>query len=100
VISFLRPLHYRFRVIACNNNGVWNNVGADVEFTITPAWFQTYWFFALCAAAVFFIVWVLYRMRVPQVADAIAVRFDERLAERTRIARDFRIGLTSNSTDM
>jgi signal transduction histidine kinase/ligand-binding sensor domain-containing protein len=84
----LRPRHYRFRVIACNQDGVWNNVGADVEFAIAPAWYQTYWFFALCVAAAFLIVWVLYQMRVRQVAGAISVRFDERLSERTRLARD------------
>jgi signal transduction histidine kinase len=84
----LGPRHYRFRVVACNNDGVWNNVGADVEFTILPAWYQTYWFFALCAAVVLLIVWIVYRMRVRQVAIAISARFDERLSERTRLARD------------
>jgi signal transduction histidine kinase len=87
--THLGPRHYRFRVIACNQDGVWNNVGADVEFTIAPAWFQTNWFFALCAAIVLLIMWVFYRMRVLQVAKAMSVRFDERLSERTRIARDF-----------
>ena len=85
----LPPKTYRFRVIACNNDGVWNNVGATIDFTIAPAWFQTYWFSALCAAVGLLIVWLVYRMRVRQVAKAMSVRFDERLAERTRIARDF-----------
>jgi signal transduction histidine kinase len=85
----LRPGHYRFRVTACNEDGAWNDAGAAVEFTIAPAWFQTYWFFAVCAIIAFLIVWVLYRLRVRQVAHAISVRFDERLAERTRIAREF-----------
>jgi signal transduction histidine kinase len=84
----LGPRHYRFRVIACNEDGVWNNVGAVVEFTISPAWFQTNWFFVLCAAIVFLIIWTLYQMRLRQVANAMSVRFDERLSERTRIARD------------
>jgi signal transduction histidine kinase len=85
----LGPGHYRFHVIACNEDGVWNNVGAVVQFTIAPARFQTWWFFALCAGAAFLILSVLYRMRVRQVAGAMAARFDDRLAERTRIARDF-----------
>ena len=34
-------------------------------------------------------VWVVYSLRARQIAKAISVRFDERLAERTRIARDF-----------
>jgi signal transduction histidine kinase len=84
----LGPGHYNFRVIACNENGVWNNVGATVNFTIAPAWFQTYWFFALCASITCFIAWTLYRVRLRQVAQAMSVRFDDRLSERTRIARD------------
>jgi signal transduction histidine kinase len=85
----LGPHHYRFHVIACNQDGVWNSVGAIVEFSIAPAWYQSYWFFALCAAVIFLIVWVLYRLRLRQVAEAMSIRFDERLSERTRIARDF-----------
>jgi hypothetical protein len=29
----------RFRVIACNNSGVWNEQGDAVEFTIAPAFY-------------------------------------------------------------
>lgn len=85
----LGPRHYRFRVIACNNNEVWNNVGASVDFTIAPAWFQTKWFLTVCIAMGVLLVFSIYRARVRQVANAIAARFDERLDERTRIARDF-----------
>jgi signal transduction histidine kinase/ligand-binding sensor domain-containing protein len=84
----LRPGAYQFRVIACNDHGVWNNVGAGVNFKIAPAWFQTTWFYTLCAAAILVILWVLYQLRLRQVAREISARFDERLSERTRIARD------------
>jgi signal transduction histidine kinase/ligand-binding sensor domain-containing protein len=86
--SDLKPGKYRFQVIACNNDGVWNNVGTAINLTIAPAWFQTYWFFALCVATAVLIVWAFYQMRLRQVAKAMSVRFDERLSERTRIARD------------
>ena len=36
--------HLRFRVIASNNDGVWNETGATLAFTVAPAWFQTLWF--------------------------------------------------------
>jgi hypothetical protein len=39
--SNLPPRHYRFRVMACNNRGVWNQDGATLEFTIAPAYYQT-----------------------------------------------------------
>jgi signal transduction histidine kinase len=84
----LRPGRYRFRVIACNNDGVWNEEGATLDFSVAPAWYQTNWFRILCVVSGVFIVWVIYRLRVLQIARAISARFDERLAERTRMARD------------
>ena len=86
--SDLPPGKYRFRVIACNNDGVWNEEGATLEFSIAPAWFQSIWFRVASVLAVFLVVWMVYRLRVRQVARAISARFDERLAERTRMARD------------
>jgi signal transduction histidine kinase/ligand-binding sensor domain-containing protein len=84
----LAPGRYSFRVIACNNDGVWNEEGATLVFTVVPAWYQTPWFRALCVVAGFLVLWIFYRLRVRQVARAIKARFDERLDERTRIARD------------
>jgi signal transduction histidine kinase/streptogramin lyase len=84
----LRPGRYRFRVIACNNDGVWNEAGATLEFSVAPAWYQTNWFRILCVVSGVCIVWVIYRLRVLQISRAIGARFDERLAERTRMARD------------
>jgi hypothetical protein len=40
----LRQGKYTFHVIACNNDGLWNDVGAAIAFTIAPAWYQTTWF--------------------------------------------------------
>ena len=85
--SDLRPGNYSFRVAACNNDGVWNEAGATLDFSIAPAWFQTNWFRLLCVVTGIFVVWALYQLRVRQIAKAISSRFDERLAERTRIAR-------------
>jgi signal transduction histidine kinase/ligand-binding sensor domain-containing protein len=84
----LPPRNYRFRVIACNSDGVWNEDGASLNFTLIPAYYQTNWFRALCVISGGFIVCVIYRLRVLQVSRAISARFDERMAERTRMARD------------
>ena len=84
----LRPRKYRFRVIACNNDGVWNEEGATLDFAIEPAWYQTNRFLVLCVFTMIFSFWALYRLRVRQVARTISARFDERLAERTRLARE------------
>lgn len=84
----LPPRNYRFRVIACNNDGVWNDAGATLDFIVAPAWYQTNWFRILGIVSAVFIVWAIYRLRVLQISRAIAARFDERLAERTRMARE------------
>jgi signal transduction histidine kinase/ligand-binding sensor domain-containing protein/DNA-binding response OmpR family regulator len=47
----LRPGTYRFRVIAANDDGVWNETGDSVEFTLNPLFFQATWFYVLCLAA-------------------------------------------------
>lgn len=84
----LKPGRYAFRVLACNNDGVWNETGATLAFTVAPAWFQTTWFQALVVAGAIAAVALLYRMRVRRVSAMLSVRFDERLAERTRLARE------------
>ena len=86
--SDLGPGDYRFRVIACSRDGVWNEAGAALRFSIAPAWYQTNLFRALCAVSAALILWALYRLRVRQIEAAAGARFDERLAERTRLARD------------
>ena len=49
--SNLPPRAYRFRVVASNNSGVWNETGATLAFSIAPAYYQTRWFQALVVVA-------------------------------------------------
>jgi signal transduction histidine kinase/ligand-binding sensor domain-containing protein len=84
----LRPGHYSFRVIAANNDGVWNEQGAALDFSIARAYSQTTWFRAACAAALLLVLWALYQLRLRQIARGYNARLEERVAERTRIARD------------
>jgi signal transduction histidine kinase/ligand-binding sensor domain-containing protein len=86
--SDLRPGTYRFRVIACNNDGVWNETGASWNFSVAPAYYQTEWFRLLCAVMTAFTLWLLYRLRMWRMRESINARFDERMAERTRLARE------------
>ena len=62
--SNLAPGHYRFRVIASNNSGVWNEEGAFLDFAIAPAYYQTNWFRALCGLVFLAMLWTVYQMRV------------------------------------
>jgi signal transduction histidine kinase/sugar lactone lactonase YvrE len=86
--SNLAPRTYRFRVIACNNSGVWNEAGAFLDFSIAPAYYQTIWFRAVCFAAFLALFWVLYQLRLRRVSHQFDMSLEERVAERTRIARD------------
>lgn len=86
--SDLPPGAYRFRVIACNSDGVWNETDASVAFEIQPAFYQTGSFLALCIALGAALPYLAYLARVRQLAR----RYQDRLAaqndERERIARD------------
>lgn len=84
----LGPGAYRFRVIASNSDGVWNGAEATVPFTIAPAWTQMGSFWAVVGVLVAGGIWGGYRLRLRQLARQLDVRFDERLAERSRIARE------------
>jgi signal transduction histidine kinase/ligand-binding sensor domain-containing protein len=84
----LPPRNYRFRVMASNNSGVWNEAGDSFDFSIAPAYYQTTWFQASCAAAFLGLLWALYRYRLHQIAQEFNARLEERVNERTRIARD------------
>jgi len=86
--SNLSPGNYRFRVAASNNNGVWNEAGDSLDFSIAPAYYQTTWFQASCVAAFLGLVWALYRYRLHQAAHEFNVRLEERVGERVRIARE------------
>ena len=61
-------------MIACNNDGLWNETGATLDFAILPAYYQTLWFRAICASAFLLLLWVAYRLRVRQIAKAMSVR--------------------------
>lgn len=84
----LRPGNYSFRVIACNNDGVWNETGATLTFSIAPMFYQTNWFVVLCLAVVVFIIWAGYQWRVYFIKSRLQMQFAHRLSERTRIAQE------------
>jgi signal transduction histidine kinase/ligand-binding sensor domain-containing protein len=84
----LSPGNYGFRVTASNNSGVWNEAGTFLDFSIAPAYYQTNWFRVTCVAGFLVSLWALYRLRLRQMARQFTVRMEERVGERTRIARD------------
>jgi signal transduction histidine kinase/CheY-like chemotaxis protein/ligand-binding sensor domain-containing protein len=64
----LEPGTYRFRVIACNNDGVWNETGANLEIVQAPFFYQTWWFYlsaslGLISGAVILFRWRTHKLR-------------------------------------
>ncbi|MCX6120816.1 MAG: triple tyrosine motif-containing protein [Ignavibacteriales bacterium] len=57
---------YRFRVIACNNDGVWNKVGANFTFNLQPHFYEAYWFYGLVLIVLGGAIFGAYRVRVWQ----------------------------------
>jgi ligand-binding sensor domain-containing protein/signal transduction histidine kinase len=80
----LPPGNYRFRVLAANNDGVWNTIGASFGLRLMPHYYQTWWFYSALALALLVLGYLVYRWRVLEVeAQWAAV-----LRERGRIARE------------
>ena len=98
--SNLPPRSYRFRVIASNNSGVWNEAGAALDFSIAPAYYQTRWFVALSIVAVVAVAFGAHRIRLGIVEkhEAEISALNERLMkaqeqERIRIAGELHDGV-------
>jgi ligand-binding sensor domain-containing protein/signal transduction histidine kinase len=79
---------YRFRVIASNSEGLWDSAESDVSFRIRPAYWQTWWFRLSGLLVLALAVLLFVRLRMRALASQMNMRFEERLAERTRIAQE------------
>jgi ligand-binding sensor domain-containing protein/signal transduction histidine kinase len=84
----LAPGPYRFRVVASNSDGAWNGAEATVDFKVEPQLWQTWWFRLLMMLCAGLTALIVYRVRMQQLTRLLSVRFEERLAERTRVAQD------------
>jgi signal transduction histidine kinase/CheY-like chemotaxis protein/ligand-binding sensor domain-containing protein len=79
----LKPGTYRFRVIAANDDGVWNHQGASLTLVQPPAYYESGWFYvligSLAGAAIYgFFLWRTKTLRRDKEL------LESRIAERTR----------------
>ena len=72
--SYLPPGTYHFLVKAANSDGVWNEEPASFHFTISPAWYQTWWFMAMIVAVIIVASYALFRYRLQQKLRLLQVR--------------------------
>ena len=110
----LPPRHYRFRVAAANNSGVWNEEGAFLDFAVAPAYYQTNWFRALCILTFLAMLWAAHRLRVRALEKRQALleqhqaeirALNEQMikaqeAERMRISGDLHDGVLQQITSL
>jgi signal transduction histidine kinase len=101
--SHVPPGRYQFRVVACNNDGVWNETGAVLSLIVRPHFWETSWFVALVIMALAAIAYAIYHRRVSQLEHQRLVQqqFSKRLlevqeSERKRIAQELHDGLGQN----
>ncbi|HWZ81255.1 MAG TPA: two-component regulator propeller domain-containing protein [Terriglobales bacterium] len=85
----IAPGEYVFHVEAWTPRGSWSEPGAEVQIVILPPWWSTWWFRLAVAVAFGVTALLSYRWRLHEVTGRLNLLFEERLAERTRIARDF-----------
>lgn len=85
--SFVPPGSYRFEVIACNGDGIWNEHGESLVLTVLPHFWQTRWFMAALALGTILVgaagTRVVVRQRLKRLEQEQILSH-----ERTRIAQD------------
>lgn len=80
----LAPGDYTFRVMAANQDGLWSNSAAAIQFTVLPQIYQTWWFRGVIIITLILLVYLVYWLRV----RSVRAQFHAVLKERTRIARE------------
>lgn len=86
--SNLGPGTYRFVVNVTDENAVWTENFAALDFVIPPTFIQSRVFFALCVACVIALMALIYRLRIRQLTSRERLLADSRVKERERIARE------------
>lgn len=76
--------NYRFLVQAENNDGLWNESGAQLTFSIRPPFYRRLWFLLLATVVLAGLGILLYRLRLRRLRS----QFTAVLAERNRVARE------------
>jgi signal transduction histidine kinase/CheY-like chemotaxis protein/ligand-binding sensor domain-containing protein len=76
--------NYTFKVIACNDIGIWNETGAAFSFYLRPHFYETRWFYLLSGLGLIIVSWFVYRLRVKQLRDRnqeLAIKVAEQTAD-------------------
>jgi ligand-binding sensor domain-containing protein/signal transduction histidine kinase len=89
--SYVPPGSYRFHVIACNADGLWNETGSALDLTVSKYFWQTWWFLGLSIFTLLLLVVGVVRFAVKRRLQHRLRQLEQERAlerERTRIAQD------------
>jgi len=79
---------YVLRVLGSTGRGVWNETGVQLAISVSPPWWGSWWFRIALAGIVLLSAWAFLQLRLRELAREFTLRLEERLEERTRIARE------------
>src|SRR6202167_3226529 len=79
---------YMFHVQGASRRGPWSEPGAQLLIQILPPWWATRWFRITCLLLILLLSWSVNRYHLHQLTIQFNVRLEERVSERTRIARE------------
>ncbi|WJH41502.1 histidine kinase [Aliirhizobium terrae] len=79
---------FELEVQAATERGDWISKSSPLAVFVATPWWRTWWFYALVLVAFLAVATVAYRLRLRQIAAIYSMRLEERLGERTRVARD------------
>lgn len=78
----LSPNNYTFKVIACNNYGVWNQHPETFSFQISPPYWKTWWFILTCVFFILIAIVAFIKIRTQRLMREKKI-LEQKVAERT-----------------
>ncbi len=79
---------HKFHIRACNSDGIWDRTGIVYNITQLPYYYETKLFRLMLVAMFGLLLAAAYRLRMRSLTAEMNARLDERVTERTRLARD------------
>jgi len=94
----LAPGSYTFKVMASNNDGVWNETPTTLQIVVLPPWYRTWWAYLIYTGLIAGLIFGYLRFRLRQWQLEQKLALESREAERVRELDQFKTRLYTNIT--